>query len=825
MRLFLFKFRYVFRNVTRSPFRTISLFLIITMLSFILLVTFSVKDATSTGFYFHENVNCDNVDIVVTYDAESKSHIIDPTKMKSLDPYLEYYSPFFELSTLIENGDKQSVITLNAGKSEYLSPIVQLELPEIKYNEIIITKTLAQNLDAKVGDEVLVYAGNKKLTYTVKTIVEDKSIFRTSNVLVSKDYFLKNYAKETLSIDIKDLSSFDLATKIYLKVKPNVDMQDMIKVLKGANYYPNSVVRDPRNYNDLKSNVDLVCGVLYAVLGIFIIALTFVMISIVNLRIKTFKNEVGICETLGEKKNFVFNVLAIEIFILAIIGMVLAFLLCNYIYSKAFSLVSGKAPFAYQFHLSQFLLTIFSVLIICTITIVSSLRRYQKLELIDLAMNKQYEKALDMKTLIILTSIFGVITFLFYFVFSKMLPMKLASLFGIIFTCLFGIFSVTLFVKIVCKIFVGDRAFKLTFLRSLNVNKIKHNSLKILLISLFGIIICFCCIETINEEISMIESSINIDTIFVNPGGVDDEMVNKMESYDSVICASKGWFESKISTTDGKTAFLLVFSCDVQDTDELMNFKIDEKYYEKLSDPNHKYIIVADDFLITTDYKIGDTISFALSSGVHDYEILGAAPIKAFQFAYTNDYYSQEHSLNTIIIHNDLSNQKGLNEFRSAIVEEYSGNLCYIFNASSFLTHFLSKAHAALGLAYAVIVIILICFIISIINNTILNFNEAKTDFALLEILGISPSKLNMMIIKEIIISYLAIAIPLAVMASFVLEYLPGLTLLLGYYVDVVKNPITIILAVGVGMGCFLISYLYYFIGARKLNVAQELKK
>ena len=82
-----------------------------------------------------------------------------------------------------------------------------------------------------------------------------------------------------------------------------------------------------------------------------------------------------------------------------------------------------------------------------------------------------------------------------------------------------------------------------------------------------------------------------------------------------------------------------------------------------------------------------------------------------------------------------------------------------------------------------------------------------------------------MMIVKEIIISYLAISIPLIIMSIFVLEYLPGLTLLLGYYVNIVKNPISIIIAVVVGMGCFLVSYLYYFIGARRLNVAQELKK
>lgn len=825
MRLFLFKFRYVFRNITRTPFRTISLFLIITMLSFILLVTYSVKDATSTGYYMYEDVLCENIDIVVTYDAKSKSHIVDSSLIKSLDPYLDYYSPMFELSTLIEKDDNQVVLKLNAGKANDASSILEFEVQDIKYNEIVLTKTLASKLNAAVGDSVLVYAASNPLEYRVAQIIEDKSFLRKDTAFVLKDYYIKNYAKEALSLKINDLSSFDLATTIYINIKDNVNIEDMIKTLKGPDFYPNSVVRDPRNYNDLKSNVDLLCGVLYAVLFIFIIALTFVMISIVNLRIKTFKTEVGICETLGEKKTFVFKVLAIEIFILAFIGLFIAFLLCNFIYSKAFNILSGNYKFTYSFQPMQMILTVLSVIIICSITIISSLKKYQKLELVDLTKNKQYEKALNTKTLIILTSIFGVLTFLFYFVLRNYIPLKISSLIGIIITCIFGIFSVTLLVKIVCKIFIKEKTFELTFLRNLRKNKIKHNSLKILLISLFGIIICFCCIDTINHVIDTVKSSVNIDTIFVNPSGVTDEMVEEFKSYDSVISASKGWFESKISTSDGKNAFLLVFSCDVNDTFQLMNFKVDEKYHEALKDPNKNYIIVSNDFLLTSDYKIGDTLSFVLSNGIHSYEILGGADLATLEFGYTNDFYNAATESNTIIIHNDLSNQKALNEFRSEIVKKYSSNLSYVFNASNFLKDFLDRADSALYLAYAVVVIVLICFIISIINNTILNFNEVKGEFAVIEILGISPKKLNMMIVKEIIISYLAISIPLIIMSIFVLEYLPGLTLLLGYYVNIVKNPISIIIAVVVGMGCFLVSYLYYFIGARRLNVAQELKK
>ena len=825
MKSFLFKLRYVYRNITRNPFRTISLFLTIMMLSFIFLCTYTVHDALSEGFYLYENNSVDNVDIYVTFDQESSSHIIDSSKMKSLYEYVDFYSPFFELSTIISHGDESQVTTVLAGSSKDLGNILKKELPYLQKDEIILSSSMANDLKTGEGEEIEVYIADKAYTYKVVKVIEDRSIF-SGKVLVDKDYYTKEYAKNILSINMDEMSNIDLATTIYINLRDDIKKENMIQVLKTASFYPNSVVRDPRNYNDMKANIDMVTGIIYAVLVIFAVALSFVLISFVNLRIKGFKKEVGIIETLGEGKTYVFEVFSIEIFVLSILGFIGAFLITNTLYTKEFEIVIKEmGKFQYHFKLYQVLLTILSILIVCSLAIVHSYRKYKKTEVLDLTSNKKYEEVFNMKILIIINVIFGILTLLNWLVFTKFLPMKFTSPFGIVVTSLFGVMMVSLLVKLICKIFRGDKTFKLTFLKNLSVNRIKHNSLKILLISLFGISICLSCIETIEHVLDTVGSSIKIDTVFVNPNGISDEMVEDIESYDAVVNASKGWFERKISTTDNETAFLLVFSCDVEDTEGLMSFTVPEEYHEEFKNPQKSYIIVANDFLLTTDYDIGDTISFNLSDGIHNYIILGGANISGLEFAYTNDYYYEGSQLNVVIIHNDTSNSEAMNEFRVALTQKYGGSLSYIFNASRFLTLFIERAYSALRLIYAIIAFILFCFIISIINNTILNFNEVKNDFAILQILGISPKALVGMIIKEMIISYLAIFLQLVMMVLLVIKYLPGLTLLLGYYVKIIASPTTLIISFVLGILCFIFSYIYYFIGIRKINVSEEIRK
>ncbi len=824
MNKILFDLKYVYRNVTRNFFRTLSLFLSIFMLSFIIITAFTVKNALSDGYYMYEDVRNENVDITITFDSKSSSYLINSNKIKKITSVLDYYGGFFEMSVLTESKEEQLSIMLMAGTSEELEKFISQDLNHLQYNEAIINKTTSNNLKVQVGDTLNLYIGSIPYSYNIVNIVEDRSIFEGNKILVQKDFYFKTYAKDVLGMDIDEYSDIDICTSIYLNLKDGYTKEQVITLLKGSKYYPNSIVQDPRGYNEMKADVKMGTGVMYAALFIFIAALLFVLISIINLRIKSFKNEVGIVETLGESKTYIFRIVFLEIIILSLVSLLLAYLLNNYIYTKEFSILSTRGTYHHKYRVIDFIGTYFSVLLICGLTLASGYKKYNKLTAIDLARNKQYDHVISFKKLIIINSILIVLNILESLFLDKIVPLMISSIIGIFLNVSLGIMLVSLIVKIICGIFNSDKVYKMTFSRSLAINRIKHNSLKILLVCLFGIIMCCIVIENIEYTLKHVENNLNIDNIFISPKGVDQEVVEDIKKYDAVEGATLGFFEDKVTTQDEKYTFLIVFSCDVLETKNLMGFNVPEDYLSKFQSKGN-YVVVMDDFLVAANLKPGDKITFKMSTGLKTYEILCGADLPFQQFAYTNDFYHEDVFFNTVLINNKLNDQTLMTEFRKSITSEYGNEITMLYDAGTYLKAFFARARIALDLVYAVILIIIVCFIVSIINNTILSFKEIENDLATLQILGISPMGLNKMIIIEMFISFLSILISLVLMVYGVSTRFGGLSLLCGYYLDLFIKFKTVLLAGILGIGCFVVSYIYYFIGIRKINVCEQLKK
>ncbi len=825
MKSFLFKLRYVYRNVTRNPFRTISLFLSLTMFSFIVLTALSVRGGLYDGYYLYEDLRHERVDIVVQYDANSTKHIIDGNRLLELRDYIDYYASSFEVPSTIYYSELSSSATIMGCTSEGINPFILTNIGHLQADECIITEKVAETIGVKESESVCVDLAGNDYYYKVIAIVPAISLLEEYAVVVAKESFVNTYMYESLGLNLDTMSGMDVSTNLYIHLKDGVKRQSMISFLRGPDYYEGSTVKDPRNYDDLKANLDIMTGVVYAALAIFVSALTFVIVSILNLRIRNFKNEVGIVETLGEKKTYVFKVLAIEIVILSLFALLFAYLLNTFIYTHEFSIMSTRGHFVYQYKWWQFVGTLAGMYVICGWTILYYYRRYQLLETADLAKNKTYDQVMSLKNLIIVNVILGVIWLLCYFVFPKFMPKVVYSVMGIALTLVFGLMLVSLVLKIICRLIRFSPVFNKTFLYNLKVNRIKHNSLKILLVCLFGIVMCFLVIDTIEQNMREVEDNLAIDTVLVVPSGVTQTMVDQIKTHPNVQAATYGYFDISIHTVDEKHDFLMVFSSDVDSTNAFMGFELTAEQKEAFTDGTKSYIILRASFVESTGMKIGDTIDFSYTNGVRSYEILGVSDIPFQQFAYTNDYYKNGGKAQAIIIANDLNDAKGLNDFRQMVSKEYGKNLCYLYDASLTLKAFIQRARMALKVIYAVVAIIIACFIVSIINNTILNFQEIKTDLATLEVLGISRKSVFRLFGEEMLVSYLAIILPVAFMLVSTFRFFGGFTLVFGYYVDLICDWRMILVGLVVGILCFALSYIYYFVGVSKIDVCKEIKK
>lgn len=821
----LFLFKYAYRNITRHFFRSLSLFLSVTMLAFIVLVAFSIGDAFTKGYSLYKYLDNENVDVEVTFDGSSKNHIVLSDKLSSLSEYIDYYGSFFNMESTAEINGVTEYVNIMSGTSEELNPFIGSNFKHLQNDEIIINREFADSYNLKIGDNFTLLIGSNNVEYKIVGISEVKGIFGENTVFLQKNAFIKSISKDILDIDLSFLDNeVYLANRVCINIKDNVDLEAFIKVLKSADFYPNSIVRDPSDVADYQPVLDIAVGIMYAAIAIFVAAMIFVLVSIINLRIMNMRSEVGIIETLGESKKYMFKVLSIEMFIFSVIGVLIAWIACKLIYKVEFMIFSDYPNYDYPFSASQIL---FTYLVICAVSLLCiflSYQKFSKIDTIELSKSKRFENVWSFKKLLILNLVgFGL--WAIKFIIKPYIHIKYYSLYTVIIVIICSIAIVSLLLKIVLKSFKFNPVFKYSIGNNLSYNRTKHNSLRILLICLFGIVAAFCVIETINTEINKVENNLNIDYAMININDYDETMEQEIMSFDSVEMVGKANFLQKLVTIDGEHAFEIVFSCETEKTEHFMNFELPSDVVNEFKNPKKNYIVVTSEFLKANDMRVGDFLSFKIQDEYVSYQIIADCNVGFQLFAYTNDCYNTNVGCNSVLVSTNNTNDQSLKDFNVFIREKYSNNMVYILNVAEAINNIFSRGKMALNVVYVILAIIIACFIISIINNTILIFKEIKSELATLQILGISPEELNKMVIYEMVVSYAVILLPLCFLVYTFFEIFGGFSLLFGYYVDLQASLITIVLGIIGGLLCFCLSYIYYFVGLKKIDVCYELKK
>ena len=825
MNKILFLFRYAYRNITKHIFRSLTLLLSLTMLAFIVLVAFSIDDAFTRGYSLYKYLDNQNVDVEVTFDGSSSSHIVLSDKMAKITNYVDYYGSFFNMDSTIEINGQNEYVSIISGSTEELNPFINSEFSHIQHDEVIINEDLATKYNLNVGNTLNVLVGSSLVEYKIVGVSKVYGIFSEKTIFVQKNAFIKNISKDILNIDLNLIENeIYIANRICINLADDVNKEAFIELLKTNDYYPTSLVQDPSNVEDFQPVLDIAVGIMYAAIAIFVAAMIFVLVSMINLRITNMRNEIGIIETIGESKKYMFKVLILEMLLFSVIGLAIAWFSCKMIYRVEFLIFSDYPNYNYSFNLVQIALTylvIVGVILTCTMI---SYRKFKKLDTIQLSKSKRFEQVWSLKKLIIFNVVCLCLVGCSYLL-KSFIHLKFYSLYRIgvvIITC---VAMISLILKLILKLFNIKKIFRLSIGNNLSYNRIKHNSLRILFICLFGIVAAFCVLETIHKEIEKVENNLNIDYALINFNEYDDSMEQELMKHQAVEMVGKANFKQKAITVDGLYSFEMMFSCDVEKTQAFMNFSLPVDVIEEFKNPTKNYIVVTNEFLKANDKKIGDTLSFQINDKFITYQIITSCNVGFQLFAFTNDCYNKQIGSNSVLIKTNDSNKSALNDLNIVLRQNYNNNMTYVLNVAETINNLFSRGIMALNVIYVILGIIIASFIISIINNTILIFKEIKAELATLQILGISPNKLDLMVIYEMIISHIVILLPLCFALYTFFETFGGFSLLFGYYVDLQTSFKTIILGIVCGSLCFGLSYIYYFIGIRKINVCNELKK
>jgi predicted lysophospholipase L1 biosynthesis ABC-type transport system permease subunit len=174
---------------------------------------------------------------------------------------------------------------------------------------------------------------------------------------------------------------------------------------------------------------------------------------------------------------------------------------------------------------------------------------------------------------------------------------------------------------------------------------------------------------------------------------------------------------------------------------------------------------------------------------------------------------------NSLMINSENS-EAALNQ----LIRNYSQDMYYFVDAQAEIELQLDRADSILALFTVLIIFVISSFLLVVFNNTVLKYYSLKNDYAKVKILGIKNSQIINNLFKEIIILFLCLIIVGTLEIILLSNFLKYLLLFFDYYKNLTANIYAVIISYSAILFVLLVSYLFYFLRIRKLEVSNEIR-
>ncbi len=258
---------------------------------------------------------------------------LEREETEALEKILDYalkpdsYTPVIRLGANLkynENEANAMMIGLDLDSKTYQQKqhLVEGRYPE-KANEVVLSKSQASDLEAQVGDTILVNAFDK----------EDEWIQLEAKVVGIGDIeFLGSFGFELIYMDIKnarELSGLELGEATDLLVyssapdikKEKERLESLIDAQGSKGVYKITQWQEMGGF--LKAIMMMIIGELYAFIGIFMVIIGVLILNIIAIVLTERRKEIGTLRAIGFNRRQVLILFVSEMVLVAVIGAVL----------------------------------------------------------------------------------------------------------------------------------------------------------------------------------------------------------------------------------------------------------------------------------------------------------------------------------------------------------------------------------------------------------------------------------------------------------------------------------------------------------------------
>jgi hypothetical protein len=766
-------------------------------------------------YYYDALERYASTDVIISYDENSEVRIINNRNLELVyHEDIVYSSVFLNIYTLVSEPDSSFYVEIMSADTYELERLINLDVPLLSERGMVITSSLSTKNDLGLNDVMSIYINNVNYDFVIEGIIDDTSVFTGDKVFVLKDTLMGT------CIGLSNLGN--LGNVIYVNLASTITPEAFIDILNNDLEYKYYQIQQTIDLTEI-SRLAKYNSVLFFGVGVLMLfALILVLHSLFHLYFREYPIQSGVLSILGASKNYLFSIWTIEISIFLLISSVISALLTLFLVNMA-GIIYGIHHFV-NYQIWTFLLAFIGTALFLLIEVFTLQFQMKKKSNIELSSDLRYKKFhanyfLGIFSLLVLAIVKWIEPF------STGTNAILIVILSII--VMFQGFDIILFLyaKLLFKK-KRQTIFTKYSIKSIKDNPTIHQSLRVLFV-IFLVIVSVVSVQGfINRESKKLEDQIAVDYallgIYDYQPTLKQEVLNNFDV--SKVDEAIVYQNTLLHFGDESKRFSFNISMEYESFIEHFQFDVTNPI-NFLGSTESPEIILPINFKYIYDLNAGDTVTMDLSKKITGVSciVVGFFETNFDNVVYSNIYslpaYEDIVSINTLFIQTDnLDTQREL-------IQNYSMDMYYVISFQDIMADFTDFILKVTDMYAFLSSILIVCFIIVMINNTILLFYSMKSDYAKLKILGLDSSGFAKIILKEAAIIFFILVI-CSVLETFVLTaYFPKMMLVFHYYKVINPSILGMICTFGlVGIVLFS-SYYYYLLKIKQMNVIEETKK
>lgn len=820
----LFSYRLAFKNIIKHPLRTMAIALSFLALVIALFLSLSMRQFLTTYFLGELEDQYQEIDVMVNVGQTGNSRFftIRPfNESLERDQYVRDYAAFFTMDVLLKHEDQSIYVKSMSSDIDQLSKVTTVPdtLAELLDDEIVMTQSLAEILNVNIGDTISLSLANDLKTYTIQEILADEGLFQDNTVFLNKAGSL-TFFLTALDPALGALPSFaltNLYNELYLNLEDDITLGQVETWMRSLNGYDALSIEETINLQEISDQINRSFSVFMVITFMVIFAILLVLETSLKVYFNDSKKVMGIIHILGGKPSLSYRMVVYEFSLYIAFSLLLGRFLAKGIIQYGLYFVGGRGTFEFTRSSTYVVLGIVVLLFIFV-----SLKDYHQMK-DKSALSYMREEIVNIKDyrkyILLMLSLSTGIYILTYFV---------ASLSGIsLYRLIYAVILLVALPRLIYPILIKQKKPTLhrLHLSMLYQTKAFKHYLFVMLISSVSVLLLGLALGHMDRRYQIHREEFKIDYLLTNFVSSYEETLTEVREIEGVQTADSITIFENMVLLDSGDSILQTVTIQPDLIHTYFNYELSLEALSSL-DQSYPTIILPNRFKEVYDLNVGDTILIHVHPETPEVEFVIGGFFEKYlsNLAFTNIGYLnpyQDLGIQTIGITKDDLSSDTLFE---TLIDAYSSRLIYVIDYQSEVELRIGRMERSTNYMSLIIVAIIICFIISMMNHSLLMFEQMKKNYARMIALGLNRHDLIQTLLKSGGIQLLIVFISASIAFTLIACNMTDLILISGEYekINIMRSPYLLGAVLSMMITGFV--QLVYIYRILKLNPAPTLR-